>query len=201
MDKQTLEHTFEPFFTTKPEGKGTGLGLATIYGIVKQNRGFVDIYSEPGFGTTVRVYIPRCEGQKIPLPVEALEESPGGGSETVLLVEDETEVRRLAKTVLEWLGYRVLEASGPGEALALCEKYPGEIHLLLTDVVMPIMNGKEMAEKIKGIKPGIRTIFMSGYTTSAVANNGLLENTTHFLQKPFSLNTLAAKVREVLDKG
>jgi CheY-like chemotaxis protein len=198
MDRETLEHVFEPFFTTKAEGKGTGLGLATVYGIVKQNNGFINIYSELGQGTTVKIYIPRYLGQEEAAPIPVEEVIPTGGWETVLLVEDEDQIRQLAKTMLEELGYRVLDAPGPGEAMVLCEKYPAEIHLLLTDVVMPNMNGKELEGRIKAVKPGIRTIFMSGYTADAIAHLGVLEKGTHFLQKPFSLADLARKAREVL---
>ena len=198
MDKEALEHVFEPFFTTKAEGKGTGLGLATVYGIVKQNNGFIDIYSEPGQGTTVKIYFPRHRGEAQARPVAAPELAPVGGQETILLVEDEDQLRRLARTLLERLGYRVLEATSPGEALILCEKHEGEIHLLLTDVVMPNMSGKELAERITAIKPGLKTLFMSGYTADAIAHRGVLEEGIHFLQKPFSLDALAKKVREVL---
>jgi two-component system cell cycle sensor histidine kinase/response regulator CckA len=198
MDKETLEHVFEPFYTTKPEGKGTGLGLATVYGIVKQNNGFVDIYSEAGQGTTVKIYIPRYAGQEATLPVPVDEEKPKGGQETVLLVEDESQLRKLAKTMLEKLGYIVLEASSPGEAIVLCEKQSGAIHLLLTDVVMPNMNGKELEGRIRAMKPGIKVIFMSGYTTDVIVHLGQLEQGAHFLQKPFTLDALAKKVRQAL---
>jgi PAS domain S-box-containing protein len=198
MDKEALEHVFEPFFTAKAEGKGTGLGLATVYGIVKQNNGFTDIYSEPGQGTTVKIYFPRHRGEAQARPVAAPELAPVGGQETILLVEDEDQLRRLARTLLERLGYRVLEAASPGEALILCEKHEGEIRLLLTDVVMPNMSGKELAERISAIKPGLKTLFMSGYTADAIAQRGVLEEGIHFLQKPFPLDALAKKVREAL---
>jgi len=199
MDEEILEHVFEPFFTTKPEGRGTGLGLATVYGIVKQNNGFMNIYSEPGHGTAVKIYIPRYVGREAASSAVAEESTPAGGRETVLLVEDEREVRRLARTILEELGYRVLEASGPREAIALCQGHPGRIHLLLTDVVMPDMNGKELEGRIRVMKPGVKTLFMSGYTANAIAHRGVLEKSARFLQKPFSIDTMARKVREVLD--
>jgi PAS domain S-box-containing protein len=197
MDKKTLEHVFEPFFTTKTEG--TGLGLATVYGIVKQNNGFVNVYSEPGQGTTVKVYISRYTGQEQVTSAGPEEVKAAGGSETLLLVEDETQVRQLMKTILEELGYTVLEASGPGEAIVLCERHPGEINLLLTDVVIPDLTCKELEARIKARKPGIRTLFMSGYTANAIAHRGVLDKGIQFLQKPFSMEVLAKKVREVLE--
>jgi len=199
MDQETLEHVFEPFFTTKAEGEGTGLGLATVYGIVKQNNGFVNVYSEPGQGTTVKLYFPRYLGEEKAQPVAPPQLAPVRGQETILLVEDEEQLRRLARTLLQRLGYRVLEAASPREALTLCEKHRGEIHLLLTDVVMPTMSGKELAENIKATKPDLKTLFMSGYTADAIAHRGVLEEGIHFLQKPFSLDALAKKVREALE--
>ncbi len=198
MSGETLEHIFEPFFTTKPEGKGTGLGLATVYGIVKQNNGFINVYSEQGHGTTVKVYIPRYVGRDATAAAPAAESALTRGSETILIVEDEKQMLELTRSILVHLGYNVLEAQGPGQAIAICEKYAGEIHLLLTDVVMPLMNGKELAQRIRDMRPGIRTIFMSGYTANAIAHRGILEKGTSFLQKPFSLDVLARKVREVL---
>jgi PAS domain S-box-containing protein len=199
VDRETLDHVFEPFFTTKPEGKGTGLGLATVYGIAKQNNGFVYIYSELGRGTTVKVYLPRYVGHEAAVPAPPKEGSPAGGWETILLVEDESQIRQLAKTILETLGYRVLEASSPGEAIVLCEKHPRSIHLLLTDMVMPNMNGKELEGKIRAMMPRVRTLFMSGYTGDVIAQHGVFDETVHFLPKPFSVRSLAEKVRQVLD--
>jgi two-component system, cell cycle sensor histidine kinase and response regulator CckA len=198
MDKETLDHAFEPFFTTKSEGKGTGLGLATVYGIVKQNNGFVNVYSEPGQGTTFKVYIPRYAGTEAAAPVAEEKGLPAGGWETILLVEDESQMRQLAKVILERLGYRVLEASDPRDAIALCKEFPGEIHLLLTDVVMPNMNGRELEGRIKEIKPTVTTLFMSGYTANAIAHRGVIEKGANFLQKPFSVDAMAKKVREAL---
>jgi PAS domain S-box-containing protein len=198
MDRETLAHVFEPFFTTKPEGKGTGLGLATVYGIVKQNDGYVNIYSEPHLGTTVKIYLPRYSGQEETDTPAVVKVPSQGGRETVLLVEDDESIRTMAKTMLEGLGYVVLEAGAPGEAILLCEKHAEQIDLLLTDVVMPNMNGKELNSRIRQIKPGMRTLFMSGYTADAIAHLGELENGACFMQKPFTLEDLAKKMRETL---
>jgi PAS domain S-box-containing protein len=198
IDRQTLEHVFEPFFTTKPEGKGTGLGLATVYGIVKQNGGFVNIYSEPDLGTTAKLYLPRYVGVKEAAAEPVVEPRSLGGKETVLLVEDEGRIREMAKTMLEELGYIVIEAHEPRQAIALFQNHFSRIDLLFTDIVMPNMNGKELAKKIRDIKPGIRTLFMSGYTADAIAHLEELDERAVFLQKPFSLNDLATKVREAL---
>ncbi len=198
IDEKTLQHVFEPFFTTKPEGKGTGLGLATVYGIVKQNGGFVNIYSEPGLGTTAKLYLPRHTGMAEASAEPVPQPRSQGGKETVLLVEDEGRIREMAKTMLEELGYIVIEAGEPRQAIALFEKHASRIDLLFTDVVMPNMNGKELAKKIREIKPGIRTLFMSGYTADTIAHLEQLDDRAVFLQKPFSLNDLAAKIREAL---
>jgi PAS domain S-box-containing protein len=197
MDQATREHAFEPFFTTKPEGKGSGLGLATIFGIVKQNNGFVNIYSEPGRGTSIKIHVPRyhCEEQEAPA-TEAT--TATGGYETVLLVEDNDQLRRLARRFLKRLGYKVLAAAGASAALEICEKSESRIHLLLTDVVMPTMNGTELSARITSLKPGIGTLFMSGYPTSVISHRGLLHEGIHYLQKPFDLNALARAVRETL---
>lgn len=200
MDKETLASIFEPFFTTKKEGQGTGLGLATVYGIVKQNNGFVNVYSEPDHGTTFRIYIPRhvagedergteSEDHEMDLPV---------GTETVLIVEDEQTVLTLSKAMLEMLGYKVLAANSKDQAFKLVNEYDGEIDLLLTDVVMPGMNGKELSERIRDIKPAMKCLFMSGYTADVIARQGVLEEGVKFIPKPFSLQDLAVKVREVL---
>jgi len=199
MDKETLEHVFEPFFTTKGEGRGTGLGLATVYGIVQQNNGYINIYSEPGQGTVVRIYLPRSI-DKERIELASFRETSLGGRETVLLAEDEASLRELVKTMLEGLGYSVLEAASPDDAIAQCEQYAGEIHLLVTDVVMPAMNGRELEDRIKALKPEIKTLFMSGYTADLIAHRGVLYKEVHFLQKPFSREALAEKVREALDE-
>ncbi len=198
MDKETLEQIFEPFFTTKGVGQGTGLGLATVYGIVKQNNGFINVYSEPGKGTTFKVYLPRQTGQG----VEAQEESEGtqplSRGETVLVVEDEVSLLKLAGEILAKLGYRVLSAGAPGEALRLVEEYTGEIHLLMTDVILPEMNGRDLAEQIKKIRPTMKCLFMSGYTADVIAHRGMLDEGVQFIPKPFSVRDLAVKVRKVL---
>ena len=197
MDEATRERVFEPFFTTKPEGKGTGLGLATVYGIVKQNRGFIDVHSEPGRGTTFEVYLPRFAGEA-ERPAEKGDERPLTGTETVLLVEDEPALLQIVRETLESLGYRVLAASSPGDAVLLCETHPGEIHVLLTDVVMPTMNGNELRGRLERIKPGLRTVLMSGYAADTTTRRGIVDPGRCFIQKPFTREALASKIREAL---
>ena len=197
MDGPTQARIFEPFFTTKGPGKGTGLGLATVYGIVKQSGGHVRVYSEPGVGTAFRIYFPRTDAA-----VEAETSTDAAlprGQETVLLVEDEEEVRRFTREVLERLGYTVLEATGAMDAVVISERHLGVINVLLTDVVMPQMSGRELAEAIAGARPETKVLFMSGYTDDAIVRHGVLEAGIKFLEKPFSPQTLAVKVREVLD--
>jgi PAS domain S-box-containing protein len=198
MDKKTLERIFEPFFTTKEMGKGTGLGLATVYGIVKQNNGFVNVYSEPGLGTKFTVYLPRYKGSAAPLPQEALAEPVARGNETILLVEDEPAILTLITTMLTKLGYTVLTAGTPGEIIRLADEYTGKIHLLITDVVMPGMNGKDLAGNLLSRYPHLKHLFMSGYTADVIAHNGILDDGVNFIQKPFSIKELAVKVREAL---
>jgi PAS domain S-box-containing protein len=200
MDRATLQRAFEPFFTTKPEGKGTGLGLATVYGVARQNGGFAHIYSEVGRGTTVKFYVPRHRGESDSpaVPAAARERAPGQG--IVLLVEDEASLRDISAELLGELGYTVLTAAGPDEALEQCRQHAGPLDLLLTDVVMPSMNGKELADRIKEIKPGVRVLFMSGYTANAIAHHGVLDADVPYLQKPFLLEALAAKIEELLGK-
>ena len=199
MDSQTLPLLFEPFFTTKGVGKGTGLGLSTVYGIVKQNNGFVNVYSEPGKGTTFKVYLPREANSDTP-PAEPPQQpaKTPSGTETVLLVEDEPMVLEIAKTILEQLGYTVLVTAAPREALEQAAHYEGEIHLLMTDVVMPEMSGRDLWQQILPLRPGIKTLFMSGYTANVIAHRGVLDKGVHFLQKPFSLEALAVKIRQAL---
>ncbi len=199
MDRETRQHIFEPFFTTKGVGQGTGLGLAMAYGIVKQNGGFIDVYSEPDQGTSFKIYLPRCSGQEEPAETAGPLKPVGRGQETVLLVEDEPAILDLGKQLLEIQGYRVLPAATPGKAIRLAEEHCGEIHLLLTDVIMPEMNGRELSRKLLFLYPGLKCLFMSGYTADIIAHHGVLEEGVHFLQKPFSLDALAAKVREALD--
>jgi PAS domain S-box-containing protein len=199
MDAETRARIFEPFFTTKPKGVGTGLGLATVFGIVKQNNGFIRVESEPGKGTTFRVCIPRFLGP-VSTPQPRQEDRASRGKETILVVEDEEQLLDLAKIALEMQGYKVLAAKSPGDALVLCERSGEQIDLLLTDVIMPGMNGKELRTRLTTIKPGLKTLFMSGYTADIVAMRGVLEDGVHFLQKPFTPAQLANRVRETLDK-
>ncbi|MFZ5798984.1 MAG: transporter substrate-binding domain-containing protein [Thermodesulfobacteriota bacterium] len=199
MDKATLDKIFEPFFTTKGLGRGTGLGLATIYGIVKQNNGFINVYSEPGLGSTFRIYLPRHAGDIEKTPSAERNEPEPGGRETVLLVEDEPALLELGKRIIERMGYKVLSTTSPAKAIRLAREYGDRIHLLITDVVMPEMNGRELAEKLITIQPDIKYLFMSGYTANAIAHHGVLDNNVHFIQKPFSQQDLASKIREVLN--
>jgi len=199
MDGETLSHIFEPFFTTKEMGKGTGLGLATVYGVVKQNNGFVNVYSEPGQGATFRIYLPRHAAEVAQEMAETKSQTVAHGSETILLVEDDPAILRMTKIALERLGYAVLVANNPREAIRLAEEHSGRIDLLMTDVVMPEMNGRDLAEKLLFLYPDIRRLFMSGYTADIIAHQGVLDKDVHFIQKPFSMKDLAEKIREVLD--
>ena len=200
MEKATLSHIFEPFFTTKEMGKGTGLGLATVFGIVKQNNGYIDVVSEPGEGTTFTVYLPRYAGKAEKALKGGSAESSAIGNETVLLVEDEPAILNMAKLIITKLGYHVLAANSPGEAMHIARSHVGEIHLLMTDVVMPEMNGKDLARNMLSLYPDIKRLFMSGYTADVIAQHGVLEDGVHFIQKPFNMNVLADKLREVLDR-
>jgi PAS domain S-box-containing protein len=198
MDKEALDKIFEPFFTSKGLGEGTGLGLATVYGIVQQNNGFIEVSSEPGKGTTFRIYLPRYADPIVDSQLKQALEIPMGRGETVLLVEDESGILEVAKTMLEKLGYRVLAASTPQEALTLAEEYSNGIQLLITDIVMPEMNGRKLAERLYSLYPDMKKLFMSGYTADVIANRGVLEEGMNFLQKPFLFETFAAKVRGAL---
>jgi CheY-like chemotaxis protein len=199
MDAATLDHIFEPFFTTKEVGKGTGLGLPMVYGIVKQNHGYIEVESQPGQGTTFKIYLPRLE--------EALE-APGAritpaarleGSETILVVEDEEALRTLLCRFFRLYGYNVLEARHGGEALLICEQHQGPIHLMVTDVVMPQMSGKELADRLAPAHPEMTVFFMSGYTDSDLTSYGAPEPSQHFIPKPFRPMDLVKQVRDILN--
>jgi signal transduction histidine kinase len=198
MDRATQQRVFEPFFTTKGPGAGSGLGLSTVFGIVKQSHGSIWLYSEPGHGTTFKIYLPRTdrEGSRASTPSETRR-----GSETILVVEDEEQVRAIVKRALERAGYSVLSAPGPEEALRLCDSSPERIDLLLTDVVMPRMNGRELYERLHALRPATKVLFMSGYTDDAILRHGVLDQGVPFLQKPILPSSLTRKVRETLDAG
>jgi len=199
MDKKILNHIFEPFFTTKDIDKGTGLGLATVYGIIKQNKGFINIYSEPGKGTTINIYLPRHEGKVVEVQREVIAEIPQGNGETILLVEDDRSILKLTQKLLTGLGYKVLVAQTPKKAMGLAKEHTGKIHLIVTDVIMPEMNGLELANSLQSLYPDLKRMFMSGYTANAIAHHGVLDEGVHFIQKPFTKRDLASLVRKVLD--
>ena len=200
MDAETRAHVFEPFFTTKEVGKGTGLGLATVYGIVQQNNGFIHVYSEPGEGTTFRIYLPRLATADAGGPVASPRgEAPRGSGETVLVVEDESMILEVAVEILEGLGYKVLATTAPADALTIVSEHKGAIDLLLTDVIMPGMNGRDLAGRIRAMRPGLRVLYMSGYTANVIVTRGLVDQGDAFVQKPFSTDELAARVRALLD--
>lgn len=200
IDPETREKIFEPFFTTKDLGEGVGLGLATVYGIVKQNNGFINVYSEPGKGTTFRLYLPRHTGEAETAPAPESAPTAAGRGERILMVEDEPAILSLGKRMLEGLGYQVLTAGAPSRALEIAREENCNVQLLITDVVMPEMNGRDLSERLRAECPGIRTLFMSGYTSNVIAHRGVLEDGVHFMQKPFSLAELAAKVRQALER-
>jgi CheY-like chemotaxis protein len=190
---------FEPFFTTKPRGKGTGLGLSTVFGIVKQSGGHIFVYSEEGHGTTIKVYLPRATEAAGTDGAGSPSLTATRGVETVLVVEDEDSVRKLARRALEASGYAVLHAAAPLEAIELAARYQGPIHLLLTDVMMPELTGRQLADRLMASRPGLAVLYMSGYAEDAIVHHGRLDPDTAFLQKPFSPETLAHSVRAILD--
>jgi CheY-like chemotaxis protein len=198
MDAATKARLFEPFFTTKGSGKGTGLGLSTVFGIVKQSGGSVEVYSEPGRGTSVKVYLPRID-QPVSLETQETRRKVGRGSETVLLVEDDEMVRTLVRETLVREGYKVLDAPGPLEARRISDQQQDPIQLLITDVVMPKVSGRELAQQLTERRPTMKVLYMSGYTDNAVVNSGILRKEVAFLQKPFTPQALTEKVREVLE--
>ncbi|MCB9419487.1 MAG: PAS domain S-box protein [Ardenticatenaceae bacterium] len=199
MDDETKLHIFEPFFTTKEKGQGTGLGLATVFGIVKQHQGNIWVYSEPGQGTTFKIYLPRAEETAILTTITGSERPATHGTETIMIVEDEPMVRKLARETLEAYGYTIIEADSPGDGLLIASSYEGVIDLLLTDVIMPNMNGRELYENIALIRPDIKVLYMSGYTDNVIVHHGVLDPDVNFLQKPFTVRGLAQKIRSVLD--
>jgi two-component system, cell cycle sensor histidine kinase and response regulator CckA len=199
MSESVRQRVFEPFFTTKEVGKGTGLGLSTVYGIVKQSGGYIWVYSELGVGTTFKVYLPRVDAPADSTAIRVPAQTSYGGTETVLLVEDEDGVRALVRQVLTRHGYTVLEARHGGEALLHCERHNGRIHLLLSDVVLEQMSGPELAKRLLALRPDLKVLFVSGYTDDAIIHQGVLSSDTAFLQKPFTTEALAKKIREVLD--
>jgi CheY-like chemotaxis protein len=197
MDSETLSHIFEPFFTTKEVGKGTGLGLSMVYGIIKQNNGYIMAYSEPGRGTTFKIYFPRTP-ESLPALHKADKEIPGG-FETILVVEDELALRELTCALLQEAGYTVLDSSGVEDAIAMANDAHRRIDLLLTDIVMPRLDGRQLANQLVGIRPGLKILYMSGYTDDVLVDRGAFAQGTTLVQKPFTKSTLLRKVREALD--
>jgi len=200
MDAKTLNSIFEPFFTTKTQGKGTGLGLATVYGIVKQNHGFINVYSEPGIGSVFTIYLPVQEGELQHRNSETFAKSLCQGKERILLVEDEVAILNMMKRMLQRMGYSLISTSSPAEAVKMARDSVERIDLLISDIIMPEMNGKDLAERIKRIYPEIRILFMSGYTADVIAHHGILEEGVCFIQKPFSRDQLAEKLKLTLEK-
>ncbi|OEU74961.1 MAG: hypothetical protein BA869_00055, partial [Desulfuromonadales bacterium C00003107] len=198
MDEATQNKIFEPFFTTKEVGKGTGLGLATVFGIIKQNQGFINVYSQPGQGTTFRIYLPRHTGNPEPTQADTPTIEIAMGNESILLVDDDPSIRDIVNMMLETSGYRVVEAASPAEAIELAEKHSGEIRLLITDVIMPEMNGRDLATYLEPLHPNLKCLFMSGYTATVIAQHGVLDEDVLFIQKPFSLDELNGKIRMAL---
>jgi CheY-like chemotaxis protein len=201
MTEETMQSIFDPFFTTKEQGKGTGLGLTTAYGIVRQAGGWIEVSSKLGEGTTFRIYLPRIDGTPASDPVDPPCDQTRGGNETILVVEDQEEVRRLTRIVLESYGYTVVEAGNATEALQAVTGRCSEIHLLLTDVILPGMDGKALSEELLALCPNLKVIFTSGYPVDVVSNRGILERDAAYLAKPFTPDALAAKVREVLTES
>ena len=201
MDAATLTHIFEPFFTTKELGKGTGLGLATVYGIVKQSNGYIGLESILGEGTAFKIYLPRHAGQATPDELKPDSTDIVRGSETILLVEDSEPLRKLAQAFLESSGFRVFSGENGEDALEVAKRFDGTFDLLLTDVIMPGMNGRVLAERLLPLQAGMKVLYMSGYSDSFIAGHGVLDPGTHLLHKPFTEEVFLRKVREVLDGG
>ena len=199
IDKNNQEHLFEPFFTTKEIGRGTGLGLATVFGAVRQNNGFIYVYSELGLGTTFKIYLPR-NNESVAESIAMVQGVLERGTETILLVEDEIALLELGKSILEQYGYTVLAAGCPADALALAQQSERQIDLLVSDVVMPGMNGKQLRDRLIMLRPDLKTLYMSGYTADVIAHHGVIDEDVYFLQKPFSEQTLLFTVRQILDR-
>jgi CheY-like chemotaxis protein len=201
MDEETRSHAFEPFFTTKEPGKGTGLGLATVYGIVKQGGGHISLSSEPGRGTTFKIYLPRVTERAEPVSVPAPERPPElpRGSETVLVLEDEEALRAIVREILEAAGYAVLEAADGAEALHVVQRHEGPIDLLLSDVILPGMSGPELARSLVEMRPRLKVLYMSGHDEASIVHRELLESGLAILQKPFASDVLLRKLRDLLD--
>jgi CheY-like chemotaxis protein len=201
MDKATQARIFEPFFTTKERGRGTGLGLPSVYGIVKQSNGYIEVHSELGTGTVFRIYLPCVQAEA---SEQATSEAPVheiAGDKTILLVEDEAQVRNLTGRILRTLGCRVLEAPDGSEALRIAQEYEGGIDLVITDVVMPKMSGKALVTMLESIRPGIKSLYVSGYTDDEIVNHGILDSRVAFLQKPFTLDSLTSKVAGLIQSA
>jgi CheY-like chemotaxis protein len=201
MDKDTLSNLYDPFFTTKEMGKGTGLGLAIVYGIVKQNKGLIDVYSKINQGTTFNIFLPRCSEQSELVKKSAIQQPAALGNETILLVEDEPAILEMAKVMLERLGYTVIAVNSPQEAIRIAESHEKQLDMILTDVVMPEMNGRDLVARILQLHPKIKSLFMSGYTANVIAPHGVLDEGVQFIEKPFSRKDLAEKIREVFDQA
>jgi CheY-like chemotaxis protein len=197
MSAEVQAHIFEPFFTTKEKGKGTGLGLSTVYGIAQQSGGSVSVYSEPGHGTAFKIFLPRVAAKR-PVAETKIEKAVPPGTETVLLVEDEESVRQMAQEILQLSGYCVLDARNGSEALKVSEQHKGLIDIMVTDVVMPLLGGRELAEKLALTRPDMRVLYMSGYTDDAIVRHGVLDGRASFLEKPFTPDAFTRKIREVL---